>query len=83
MGSSLILRTTAEKSLEQLDVAATVRHADVGSARGERPDVVIAQATYLDDLGDLAPVMVPIDNFVDVQHVQDRLRTALEEKGWR
>lgn len=82
MGSSLILRTTAEKALQRLEIQASLRHTDSGSARGERPDVVIAQKTYLDELGDIAPVMVPIDNFIDVDHVEDRILDALKERGW-
>ncbi|APX34044.1 PTS ascorbate transporter subunit IIC [Brachybacterium sp. P6-10-X1] len=83
MGSSLILRTTAEKALQRLDIPATLRHTDVGSARGERVDVVIAQQTYLDELGDIAPVMVPITDFVNLDHVEQRLREGLEKEGWR
>lgn len=82
MGSSLILRTTAEKALGQLGVEATLSHADVGSARGQRPDVVIAQPTYLDELGDLAPVMVPVTSFIDTAHVKARIAERLEERGW-
>lgn len=82
MGSSLILRTTAEKALAQLGVEATLSHTDVSSARGQRPDVVIAQPTYLGELGELAPVMVPITSFVDAKHVRERLAEKLAEKGW-
>jgi PTS system ascorbate-specific IIC component len=82
MGSSLILRTTAEKALNQLGVEASLSHTDVSSARGQSPDVVIAQPTYLSELGDLAPVMVPITSFVDANHVRERLAEKLAEKGW-
>jgi len=83
MGTSLILRTTAEKALQRLEIPATLHHADVGSARGEHPDVVIAQQSYLDELAGIAPVMVAIDNFVNVDHVEKRLLEALKKKGWR
>ena len=83
MGSSLILRTTAEKAFDRMGVDATLRHTDVGSARGEQPDMVVAQQTYLEELGDIAPVMVPIDNFINVDHVEGRILDALEKEGWR
>lgn len=83
MGSSLILRTTAEKAFERMGIEATLRHTDVGSARGEHPDIVIAQQTYLEDLGDIAPVMVSIDNFINVDHVEGRILDALKKEGWR
>ncbi|MCD1267628.1 PTS ascorbate transporter subunit IIC [Microbacterium sp. MEC084] len=82
MGSSLILRTTAQKALEQMGVPASLDHADVGSARGQRPHVVIGQPSYLSEVGGIAPVAVPITSFVDVKHVRERLEQALTEKGW-
>lgn len=83
MGSSLILRTTAEKAFERMGIDAKLRHTDVGSARGEHPDIVIAQQTYLEELGDIAPVMVSIDNFINVDHVEGRILDALKKEGWR
>lgn len=83
MGSSLILRTTAEKAFERMGIDATLRHTDVGSARGEHPDIVIAQQTYLEELGDIAPVMVSIDNFINVDHVEGRILDALKKEGRR
>ncbi|MFV0373389.1 PTS transporter subunit IIC [Microbacterium sp.] len=82
MGSSLILRTTAEKVLREMGVEFTISHTDAGSARGMTADVVVAQPTYLDELGDLAPVMVPVTSFIDAAHVRTRLTEHLEEKGW-
>lgn len=82
MGSSLILRTTAEKALAQLGVEARLAHTDVSSARGQNPDLVIAQPAYLDELGELAPLMVPITSFIDTAHVKERIAAALNAKGW-
>lgn len=82
MGSSLILRTTAQRALEQMGIPATLEHSDVGSARGQHADVVIGQASYLTDIGNIAPVVVPVTSFVDVKHVRARLEEALEGKGW-
>jgi PTS system ascorbate-specific IIC component len=82
MGTSLILRTTAQRALEQLGVPASVEHADIGSARGQRADLVIGQPTYLAEIGGIAPVSVPITSFVDVAHVREQLEKALTEKGW-
>lgn len=82
MGTSLILRTTAEKAFERMGVPIEISHTDVGTARGKRVDVVIAQQTYLEEAGDIAPVRIPIVKFVDVDHVEQRLRAGLEEAGW-
>jgi PTS system ascorbate-specific IIC component len=82
MGTSLILRTTAQRALEQLGVPASLEHTDIGSARGQRADIVIGQSTYLSEVGDIAPVSVPITSFVDVTHVREQLEKALVDKGW-
>lgn len=82
MGSSLILRTTAERALAQRGISARLNHTDIGSARSEHPDVVVAQASYLEELGTIAPVMVAVDNFVDVDHVGSRIVEGLEKEGW-
>ncbi|QLD13320.1 PTS cellbiose transporter subunit IIB [Microbacterium oleivorans] len=82
MGSSLILRTTAQRALDQLGVTATVDNADIGSARGRHSDVVIGQPSYLSEVPDIAPVRVEVMQFVDVAHVREQLRAALVEKGW-
>jgi PTS system ascorbate-specific IIC component len=82
MGTSLILRTNAERVLKDMGVDATLSHTDASSARGADVDVVIAQPTYLDELGELAPVMVPVTSFVDRKHIEAQFRTRLAEKGW-
>lgn len=82
MGSSLILRTTAQRALADLGVPAQLEHTDVGSARGQRADLVIGQPSYLSEVGDIAPVQVPITSFVDVAHVREQLERALTERGW-
>ena len=82
MGSSLILKTTAQRALADLDVPAEIAHADLGSARGTRADVVIGQQIHISELEDIAQVSVTITNFVDTAHVREKLETALKQKGW-
>lgn len=82
MGSSLILRRTAEQALERLGIEAELDHTDVGSARGTRADVVIGQPTYLEELADSDALPVAIVSFVDVRQTEARLRAAFEERGW-
>ena len=82
MGSSLILRRTAEQALERLGVEAQLDHTDVGSARGTSADIVIGQPTYLDELEGVDALPVPIESFVDVNQAEQRLRAALERQGW-
>ncbi|WP_222851382.1 PTS sugar transporter subunit IIB [Phytoactinopolyspora mesophila] len=82
MGSSLILRMNAEKALSTLGVSAKVEHTDVSSARSMKADVVIAQGLHTDDLTGVAPVVIPISNFMDVDGLRQQLDEALRGQGW-
>ncbi|WP_166356157.1 PTS sugar transporter subunit IIB [Phytoactinopolyspora limicola] len=82
MGSSLILRMNAEKALSTLGVSAKVEHTDMSSARSMRADVVIAQGMHADDLAGVAPVVLSISNFMDVDGLRRQLDEALRAQGW-
>lgn len=82
MGSSLILRTTAEKALKQLEVEADLEHVDVSSARSIDADVIIGQAFHTEEFEDAAPVVVTISDFTDVQALKKKLKEKLKERGW-
>lgn len=82
MGSSLILRMNAEKALSALGVSARVEHTDLSSARGMNADVVIAQGLHTDELTGVAPVVIPISNFMDVDGLRRQLDEALRAQGW-
>lgn len=82
MGSSLILRTTAEKALKQLGVEADLEHVDVSSARSIDADVIIGQALHTEEFEDAAPVVVTISDFTDVGALKAKLKEALEAQGW-
>ncbi|WP_067970727.1 PTS sugar transporter subunit IIB [Nocardiopsis trehalosi] len=82
MGSSLILKMTAEDAFRELGVAARVENTDISSARGMTPDIVIGQGMHTSELGDLAPVVLAVDNFLDKEPIVAALRERLPEHGW-
>ncbi|PSK91856.1 PTS system ascorbate-specific IIB component [Murinocardiopsis flavida] len=82
MGSSLILKMTAEDALRDIGVSAKVENTDISTARGMRPDVVIGQGMHTDDIADLAPVVLAVDNFLDKEGLAASLRERLGEQGW-
>ena len=82
MGSSLILKMTAESALEKLGVPASVENTDVSSARSMSPDVVIGQGMHTDELLDLAPVVVTVSDFLDADGLAESLSGPLREQGW-
>lgn len=82
MGSSLMLRMTAEDVLKRMGVRAKVEATDVSSARSMNPDVIIGQGMHTDDFEGRAPVVVAISNFMDKDALEQQLVAAFEEQGW-
>jgi PTS system ascorbate-specific IIB component len=82
MGTSLILRMTAESVFKDLGVRAHVTAMDVSSALGMHPDIVIGQSMHTSEFEGRAPIVVAVDNFIDKEEMRSKLAAALEEEGW-
>lgn len=82
MGSSLMLRMTAEDVFKRLGVRAKVEATDVSSARSMSPDVIIGQGMHTEEFEGRAPVVVAITNFMDKDGLEQQLVEAFEEQGW-
>lgn len=82
MGSSLIMRMTAEKVLEELGLHAHVQAMDVSSALGMHPDIVIGQSMHTPQFEGKAPIVIAIDNFIDKEELRTKLLIAMEGIGW-
>ena len=82
MGTSLILRMTAETVLARLGLDAVVENTDISTARGMTADVIIGQGMHIIELDGLAPISVTIDDFIDDVALEERLRPALQGQGW-
>ncbi|MBG6088935.1 PTS sugar transporter subunit IIB [Actinomadura viridis] len=82
MGSSLMLKMTAEDALRALNVDARVENTDLSTARGMTADVIIGQGMHTDEIADAAPVVITVSDFLDKEGLQAALRERLAEKGW-
>lgn len=82
MGSSLILKMTAEKALQELGVPARVEHSDLSSARSAGADVILAQGLHTSEMVGASPIIIAVTNFLDVAGLRDALAERLREKGW-
>jgi ascorbate PTS system EIIB component len=82
MGSSLILRMTAEEVFRHLGLRARVEATDTSSARSMPADIIIGQAMHTAELEGVAPAVIAVDNFLDGDELERRLRTRLQELGW-
>jgi ascorbate PTS system EIIB component len=82
MGSSLMLRMTAEKALAELGVHATVEATDLSSAKSMPADVILGQGMHTDQFIGKAPVVIAITNFMDTAGLKGQLEKSLREQGW-
>jgi ascorbate PTS system EIIB component len=82
MGSSLMLKMTAEEALRDLQVDASVECTDVSTARSMTPDVVIGQEMHTQEVADLAPVVVTVSDFLDREGLREQLQRELSAQGW-
>lgn len=82
MGSSLMLRMTAETALRDLGVPAKVEATDLSSARGMTADVIIGQGMHTAELEGRAPIVLAVSNFMDADALRGQLEQAFRQAGW-
>jgi PTS system ascorbate-specific IIB component len=82
MGTSLILRMTAEEVFKQLGLHAHVVATDTSSARGMPADIIIGQELHTVEFEGRAPVVVTIANFLDKDEMRQKLVQGMEAAGW-
>lgn len=82
MGSSLMLRMTAEKAFGEMGVSARVEATDLSSAKSMAADVVLGQDMHTEQFVGTAPVVVSVSNFMDTDGLKRKLEGPLREQGW-
>lgn len=82
MGSSLILRMTAEEALAELGMRAKVEATDLSSAKSMAADVILGQGMHTDQFVGAAPVVIAVSNFMDSTDLKRRLEESFREQGW-
>ena len=83
MGTSLIMRMTAEEVFKQLGIRAHVQATDVSSARGMHADMLIGQAMHTEEFLGRGPVVVTVENFIDKNEMSTKILAGLESAGWQ
>lgn len=77
MGSSLILKMTVEKVMQQLGISCEVEHQAVGTMGGMKPDFIVASQDFADELSGHDNV-VYISNIVNTSEVKTKIEAFLE-----
>lgn len=83
IGTSILLKMTAEKALRALEVSADVEVADLASAHQamNNCDVILTSRELVDSLTNVKARVVVIDNFVDPFEVREKLAFAIGENS--
>jgi len=82
MGTSLILRMTAEEVFKQLGLRAHVFATDVSSAHGMKADILIGQEMHTPDFEGHVPIVISVKSFIDKNEMRSKLVEAMEAAGW-
>ena len=82
MGTSLMLRMTAEKAFSELGVMARVEATDVSSARSMAVDVILGQEMHTEQFAGAAPIVIAVSNFMDSEDLKRKLEEPLRQQGW-
>lgn len=82
MGTSLILRMTAEEVFKQLGLRAHVTATDVSSAHGMPADMLIAQEMHAMEFEGKVPIVISVISFLDKDEMRDKIVVAMEAAGW-
>jgi ascorbate PTS system EIIB component len=79
IGTSAILKVTAERALERLDIEAHVTAADVGNVAAVAADaqVILASSELVWAIGKTNADIIVIDNVFDVDELTTKLEIAI------
>ncbi|MGF1734987.1 PTS sugar transporter subunit IIB [Photobacterium satsumensis] len=83
LGTSLMMEMSLKSIVKELEVAATVDHCDLGSAKGTACDIFIGTKDITEQLvaQGVDGKIVSLDNMVDKNAMKERLSAALQELG--
>ncbi len=78
-GTSLILRMTIDEILKARGIKAETMAWDLGSAKGQQADIVVAPRDMERHLKDFPARVVLVDNLTNKQEVEAKLIPVVEE----
>ncbi len=82
VGSSIILRMTADRAFKELGIDVELDSADISSARSMNADIIIGQSIITEEVEGLAPIVISINNFTDVNSLKEKILNQLVNHGW-
>lgn len=79
VGTSAILKVTAERALERLGIDAEVTATDVGSVRAVASDaqVILSSSELVGAIGKTNADVIVVDNYFDLDELTQKLELAL------
>ena len=81
VGSSMILRMTAEKVFKELGVDADVEATDVSTAQGSSADLILTSYELAENLKGQSTPVIPIKHYTNSAEVKEAVEKWLKDKG--
>ncbi|MGB9840960.1 PTS sugar transporter subunit IIB [Thermovenabulum sp.] len=78
LGSSFLIEMNIKKILKEIGVTAEVDHADLGSAKGYKADILVGTRDIAVQLYDIGGEVVSLDNMIDTDSMKNKLIEAIE-----
>lgn len=72
MGTSQILKMSAEEALKELGIEAEVETCSLSLLTSTHPDVVLVGADLASSVSGIAPVVIPITNFGSTKEIKEK-----------
>ncbi|WP_073998593.1 PTS sugar transporter subunit IIB [Anaerococcus urinomassiliensis] len=81
VGSSMILKMSAEKALRNLNIEGDVENTDLSGARGTDVDLILTSNELANELKSSVNVpVIPIMKYMDVNEVESKIKEFIDKE---
>lgn len=82
VGSSMVLKMTAERACKDLKIDAIVENTDLSSAKGMDANIILTSYELAEDLRDTTNAKIyPIKKYMDKEEVKNAIENYLENNN--
>jgi len=76
MGSSLIMKMSVDKAMQQLGIPCDIEHQAAGTMAGLKPDLIVAANDFRDELTGVENAIF-VDNIMNVAEIQTKIEAYI------
>lgn len=80
VGTSMVLKMNIQDVLEENDIKAKVETADSNTATSKKADIILTSKEVGEVLGETEAPKIIISDFMDIEEIEDKLISFIEEE---